>query len=177
MSSFKSFSVEDLHTILVMHKIPHEHQFIPKAGREFGIVRSWPIHDGLSVVECRRGQSTTVYLGHQSKYLAHYLIRTDLDRLETLLQNANVLGAGAIHAASVDHDGPFYVLVTRFYEAAELSSLVPEDTARETPRRFPDHQTAQAWITEAISLGYKWDPSAPPRTETDFPDYKIVTTH
>jgi hypothetical protein len=147
-------------------------EYVAAAGPDYGWVKVWEVEGGYVV---QYGDGDNTYAAFEKNIsldddeLASWLEWQDLDRLESIEQRANVRGADAISAAGGDEDGPFYVLVTRYwYGPREISRFVSDD--RSCALEFEAFEDARAWIERADSEVYRLS-----HGEYARPSYKVLT--
>jgi hypothetical protein len=157
---------------MIRNGVEPDAEYTAAAGPDYGWVKVWKIEDGYVV---QYGDSDNTYAAFEKNIsldddeLASWLEWQDLDRLESIEQRANVRGADAIPAAGGDEDGPFYVLVTRYwYGPHEISGFVTDDSGE--PLVFDAIEDAYAWLKRIDSEIYHLA-----HGEYARPAYKVVT--
>jgi hypothetical protein len=122
-------------------------EYIAAAGHNHGWIKVWKIDDGFIIYYGDGGDSFAAFKKSMSldeNELASWLEWQGLDTLDSIAQRANIRGADAIPAAGED-DGPFYILMTRYwYGPRETSWFATDDKG--APLEFEALQAARAWI-------------------------------
>ena len=145
-------AVEDM----IRSGVAPDAEYTAVAGPDYGWVKAWKTEGGYAV-QYGDGDNTyhdflrgDVDVDDVEDDLASYLEWQGLDRLAAIEQRANVRGADAIPDAKGGENGPFYILVTRYwYGPREVSGFVTDD--RYDPIEFESIKDAHAWIKRADS--------------------------
>lgn len=172
--------VIDLHNLLgtlQLYCARPKQTFYAAAGPDYGMVTAWELHRGYLVEALRDKVHHSLAVVDVLPNLADFLIPAGYD-LEHALAIANVKGPGAILDASQDDDGPFYVLVTRYWSGKPLpgspaittTEVLGEDQDPNTPRAFHAYRLARHWILAADDA-----PLTLEQNEMRAPTYSIVT--
>jgi hypothetical protein len=136
---------------MIRNSVAPDAEYTAAAGPDYGWVKVWKVEGGYVVQYGDGGNTYAAFeknISLDDDELASWLEWQDLDRLESIEQRANVRGADAIPEASGDEDGPFYILVTRYwYGPREISRFVSDD--RGEPSTFDAFKDAYAWIKRA----------------------------
>lgn len=148
--------LEDVHATLLSYKIAPSSRVVAIAGDDYGSVTAWPVSRGYLLVIKHRGKRT-IMVSSMTKYLRSYLIESSFSPLDSILQTANVIGQHAVAPASKKDDGPFYVMVTRFFDQGENDQgdppLVQKSSFLElsgSPRRFTTFDKALVGASDAL---------------------------
>jgi len=168
----KEMEAIDLAERMISDGVAPDAEYKAVAGADYGWAKAWKVESGYVV---QYGDSDNTYAGFDKNShledddLASWLEWQDLDRLEAIEQRANIRGADAIPDAGEDQDGPFYVLVTRYwYGPREASGFVTDD--RGEPLEFESIKDARDWIKRNDSEVYYLA-----HGEYARPAYKVVT--
>jgi len=146
-------------------------EYVAAAGPDWGWVKVWQVDGGGYLVYWTDNHDyyAVVEDSVDIEDLAAWLEWDSVNEWESIEQRANVRGSHAIPEARGDEDGPFYVLVTRYwYGPIETSRFVLDD--RGEPLAFDTYAQARAWIERADSEVYYLA-----HGEYARPSYKVVT--
>lgn len=175
-SDFEILQTKFRHKIKIIeeHGIEPLIDFTAADGKEFGYVAAWKM-DGGYLIQYGNDAGTYYDYSEDADDLAAWLESQDLNTLDTLLQTATVRGIDAVEAADKNADGPFYIIITRYWynpagcpELTETSTYLVDN--REQPIAFQAYQCAQDWIKNEENNGY-----ARSHNERFRPDYTIVS--
>lgn len=160
----KTITGRQMVTILRGVDVEPTESFVAAAGSDYGAVEAWSLGDDGWVIAYPYGAS----FAEDADDLACWLESPDLGGLDTIVQTANVRGADEVSEATEEDEGPFYVLVTRyFYGPTEHSDWVWDESGG--PRQFGTLQAAQDWIDKAEQAVY-----VTAHNESGRPAYKVV---
>jgi hypothetical protein len=146
-------------------------EYVAAAGHNHGWIKVWEVEIGFVIYYGDGGSTHAAFeenMNLDEDELASRIERQqDLEPLESIAQRANIRGADAIPAAGGD-DGPFYVLMTRYwYGPRETSWFATDD--RGEPMEFKTIKEAREWIAHADSGTYYLA-----HGEYARPSYKVV---
>jgi hypothetical protein len=136
----------DVEAIFRDRGIEPDEEFTAAAGKDQGYVAAWKLADGDYLIAYGNNAETYYAICDNADDLAHWLEDPDLSGLDAILQKANIRGAVSIDAAAEDAEGPFYVVMTRYYYGGptEVSEIVEDDEGG--PRKFATYDDAFEWV-------------------------------
>lgn len=157
-------------TILRERDIEPDEEFTAEAGRDHGYVAAWELPDGDWLIQYGDNGTTEYDIADDADDLAAWLESDDLNGLDRIVQTANVRGSGDVDEAEEDAEGPFYVLITRYWYGPTETNSIAMDEYGQNNLEFATWQDAQDWIDAADEDIYTLS-----HNESGAPSYKIVT--
>jgi hypothetical protein len=147
------------------------------AGKDFGVAELWEDVDGFRIVKVYDNSTTACHGVYDSDLVGEgkmvdlysFLIR-EIDPMDVDdVCVANIRGATSIPEASEDDDGPFGVLITRYFFNVEQTAWAELEDGRYDRLSFDSYFEALEWIAEQEKGIYHLS-----HNEHSRPDYKIV---
>ncbi len=156
--------------IFIERAIAPDEEFTAAAGRDFGYVAAWALPEGW-VIRHGDNAQTDYAFSDSGDDLHEWLEYDDLNGLDRIVQTAYVRGEEHVDEADQDAEGPFFVLITRYwYGPTENSLIAGDDDTGNKAHEFKTWQDAQDWIDGEDEGIYTLA-----HNESGAPSYKIVT--